>query len=427
MRSAIIAGSILIVGLLISAFFIQKRLNVISPEKISEQQIEDTAVVQPKMLYGLAVDSFRVENRKIKRNQFMANILQKLNIPDSTIYNAVQKSKGIVNLRDMKSGDPYTLFYKNDSSQYPSFLVYEPNDLDYVVFNFNDTVEVKKGKRQTDTVNLFTSGNINNSLWESLQENDANPELTFMLSDVFAWQVDFYRLQEGDQYKIFYQQVNIDNQPYSIPHIDAAWFEHDGEQFYAFRFSEDTVKGYFDEEGNSLRKELLKTPLKFYRITSRYSLHRFHPINHRYEAHLGTDYAAPTGTPIRSTGDGVVLEAKYSRFNGNFVKIRHNSEYTTGYLHMSRFAKGIRPGVKVKQGQTIGYVGSTGLATGPHVCYRFWLNGKQVDAQKVKLPPSQPVPEQLMGDYKILCDSLKTRLDSIKIFDSEMVTQVANP
>ncbi len=356
----------------------------------------------------------------------MAGILKDLNFPDSAVYSAVQKSKKVMNLRDMKSGDPYTLFYKRDSLNCPSYLVYELNDLNYIVFNFNDTISVKKRERPTDTVNLFTSGMISGSLWESLQDQNADPELAFLLSGVFAWQIDFYHLQEGDKYKIFYQQVNIDTEPYAIPHINAAWFEHDGEQYYAFRFSTHSVTGYFDEDGNSLKKELLKTPLKFYRITSRYSLHRFHPINHRWEPHLGTDYAAPTGTPIRSTGDGVVLEAKYSRFNGNYVKIRHNSMYTTGYLHMSSFAKGIKPGIKVKQGQTIGYVGSTGLATGPHVCYRFWLNGKQVDSQKVKLPPSQPVPAENMAEYKVVCDSLKARLDSIKIFEPEMVTQVTD-
>lgn len=431
MRRALLAGSVLTIGILILAFAIQKRLNFLSSYKTADStitdQVEDTIILQPRLLYGLEVDSFHVEHHRIRRNQFMANILQSLNLPDSIVYSAIERSKGIVNLREIRSGDPYTVFYRSDSNIRPSYLVYEPNNLDYVVYNFNDSVRVHKGQKLTDTLELYTSGIINNSLWETLQNQGANPELAFMLSEVFAWQVDFYRLQNGDKFKILYEQVNIDDEPYEIHRIDAAWFEHENEKFYAIRFSADSIHGYFDENGNSLRKQLLKTPLKFYRISSRFNRHRFHPVNHRYEPHLGTDYAAPVGTPIRSTGDGVVIEARYSRFNGNYVKIRHNSIYTTQYLHMSRFAKGIKPGVKVKQGQTIGYVGSTGLATGPHVCYRFWLNGRQVDAQKVKLPPSQPVSPDLMPAYRQVCDSLKARLDSIKIFEPEMVTRASNP
>jgi murein DD-endopeptidase MepM/ murein hydrolase activator NlpD len=412
---------------MILAFALQKRVIGDTPKQEANEQIEDTVILQPRLLYGLAVDSFRIEQKKIRRNQFMANIMQDLSLPDSTIYTAVQKSQGIFDLRSIKSGDSYTLFYNRDSASLPSYLVYEPNDLDYIVFNFKNSIDVSKGHRRTDTVELYASGIINNSLWETLQNNNDNPELTFMLSEVFAWQIDFYRLQKGDKFKVIYEQVNIDNEPYGINRIDAAWFEHGDEKYYGFRYTKDTLSGFFDEEGNSLRKELLKTPLKFYRISSRYSHRRFHPVNHRYEPHLGTDYAAPTGTPIRTTGDGDVVEARYSRFNGNYVKIRHNSVYTTQYLHMSRFAAGIKPGVHVNQGQTIGYVGSTGLATGPHVCYRFWLNGRQVDAQKVKLPPSNPIPAGISDDYRVFCDSVRSRIDSIKIFEPELVTRAANP
>jgi murein DD-endopeptidase MepM/ murein hydrolase activator NlpD len=235
------------------------------------------------------------------------------------------------------------------------------------------------------------------------------------LANIYAWDIDFYSIDKGDWFKVIYDQQYVGATPVGIGRIKSAVFNHGGQKFYAFYFHDDSTNtdGYYDEKAKSLRKAFLKAPLKFYHITSHYSKHRFHPIQHRWKAHLGTDYAAPTGTPIMSTAAGTVIASRYSRFNGNYVKIRHNATYTTQYLHMSKRA--VHVGEHVKQGQIIGYVGSTGLATGPHVCYRFWKNGKQVDPFKQHFPPAEPIAESDMAAFKALVHQDKERLDQIQM------------
>jgi murein DD-endopeptidase MepM/ murein hydrolase activator NlpD len=234
------------------------------------------------------------------------------------------------------------------------------------------------------------------------------------LSSIYAWTIDFFRIQKGDHFKIVYEEKFVENEFIGIGRVYAALFNHANEDFYAFYFEEEENYGdYFDDEGAALRKAFLRAPLNYSRISSSYSKRRKHPVTGRIKAHLGTDYAAPTGTPILSTANGTVTEARYKRNNGNYVKVRHNSTYSTQYLHMSKIKSGIRPGVYVKQGEVIGYVGSTGLATGPHVCYRFWKNGRQVDPYKQKLPPSKPVKKENLEAYTMLKDSMMNIIQSI--------------
>lgn len=232
-------------------------------------------------------------------------------------------------------------------------------------------------------------------------EANASPELAIKLSQIFAWQIDFYHLQPGDNFKVIYEELLVDSALYGIGKIKGAYFSQNGKEFYAIPFVQDSVHQYFDEDGNSLRKAFLKAPLEFGRISSRYSRSRLHPVLKVRRPHLGVDYAAPVGTPVRSTGDGIVVGAGYSKGNGRFVKIRHNSVYTTMYLHLSRFAKGINKGTNVRQGEVIGYVGSTGLSTGPHLDYRFYVNGKPVDPLRVEVPPSHPVNEELRSEFDV--------------------------
>jgi murein DD-endopeptidase MepM/ murein hydrolase activator NlpD len=233
------------------------------------------------------------------------------------------------------------------------------------------------------------------------------------LADIYAWTIDFYRIQAGDRFRVLYTENMVDGESVGIDSIQAASFRFRGMEFLAFHYDQDSLGSYYDENGNSLQKAFLQAPLNYTRISSRFSRRRFHPVQKRYKAHLGTDYAAPTGTPIRTTGDGVVIAAGYTRGNGNYVKVRHNSIYTTQYLHMSRFASGIRSGAAVKQGQVIGYVGATGLATGPHLCYRFWKNGEQVDPFQEELPPAFPIQEDHQEAYQQLIEKRKKQLEAI--------------
>jgi murein DD-endopeptidase MepM/ murein hydrolase activator NlpD len=234
-------------------------------------------------------------------------------------------------------------------------------------------------------------GVIESNLSSDMAKQNITYDIVDQFADLYGWSVDFGALQKGDKFKVVYEEKLIDGVIVSVSAIKLAYFEHKGEQFHAIPFEQNGEMNFFDQEGNSLKKAFLRDPLKYTRISSRYNLKRFHPVQKRYKAHLGTDYAAATGTEIRSVGDGVVTDAKYSSANGNYVKIKHNGTYTTQYLHMSKIAKGLKSGQRIKQGQIIGYVGSTGLATGPHLCFRFWKNGKQEDWLREKIPPSEPI------------------------------------
>jgi murein DD-endopeptidase MepM/ murein hydrolase activator NlpD len=254
-------------------------------------------------------------------------------------------------------------------------------------------------------------GEIHNSLYQTIADNDLPVGLAASLSDIYAWTVDFYRIQKGDRFKAIFTEKVVDGEVVGVHEIVAAEFAHRDRSFQAFVFDDGEKVSYYDEKGESLRKAFLKAPLEFSRISSRYTMKRYHPVQKRWKAHLGTDYAAPNGTPIMSTGDGTVIESSYGKYNGNYVKVRHNSTYTTQYLHMSKRA--VKKGDVVRQGELIGYVGATGLATGPHVCYRFWKNGKQIDPYREEIPPSEPVPQPLMQAYSQHIDSLGKALEPL--------------
>jgi murein DD-endopeptidase MepM/ murein hydrolase activator NlpD len=378
-----------------------------------DSAIEDTIAVErePQTAYGIYIDSFDVFEAKIRRNENLSDILLKYDVPYETIHELATKSKSIFDVRKIREGQPYKVFCAPDSTNQMRCFVYELNDIDYIVYELGDTVSIHKGEKEVTTEVKTASGIITSSLYNAMIDNGLRPMLALEMSDVYAWQVDFFRIQKQDRFKVIYEERSIDGKHIGYGKILGALFVHNEKEFYAIRFVQDSRHDYFDEEGSSLRKAFLKAPLKFSRISSRYSKRRFHPVLKRYKAHLGTDYAAPTGTPIRAVGDGEVIAASFTSGNGNFVKIRHNSMYTTGYLHMSKRA--VKAGQMVSQGDVIGYVGSTGLATGPHLCFRFYKSGEQVDALKVEVPPSKPVKEEYKNHFDSLRNMIVGRLDTI--------------
>ncbi len=326
--------------------------------------------------------------------------------------------KKTFDFRKIAASKKYTLISQIDSAKTAIAFVYEPNPVDYIVLHLKDSLVVESHKREIKTEDRTVTGTITSSLYETIDALNISPELTNKFVDVFGWQVDFQHLQKGDRFKLIYEENSVEGQSIGIGKILGIYFEHFNNGYYAFPFDQGDGIDYFDEEGNSLRKALLKYPIEFTRISSRYSLSRFHPVVKVFRAHLGTDFAASTGTPIRTVGDGIVVEAQYATNNGNYVKIRHNGTYTTGYLHMSKIASGIFAGAHVKQGQTIGYVGSTGLATGPHLCYRFWKNNVQVDALRVELPPSKPVAKKYVTEFEEVKKELILRLRLLPFNDA---------
>jgi murein DD-endopeptidase MepM/ murein hydrolase activator NlpD len=390
-----------------------------SNEELPEQVIEPE-LPKPNV-YGLFTDSLNLFEGTVKKNETLTDILLPHNISYKTISEISKIAKEKFNVRKINSGRNYKIFSKIDSTENVHYFVYEKDKINFAIIDFTDSIiTIRTGAKEVELRERKASGIITNSLYMTLKEQNISDLLALKMADVYAWQIDFYRVQDGDRFKVIFNEKFIDNKFVGVANIKSAYFKHRKEDYYAFYYEQNGNGEYFDENGKSLRKAFLKSPLKFGRMTSSYSKRRFHPVLHRFKSHLGTDYAAPSGTPIHSTGDGVVIEARYKRANGNYVKIRHNGTYTTQYLHMSKIAKGIRTGVAVKQDQVIGYVGMTGLATGPHVCYRFWKNGKQVNHRKEKVKSSNPISKENLPNYKIFMDSVKTLLDSIAFSSVEL-------
>lgn len=387
--------------------------------EVADSVAIEEAPKEPSVLYGMVVDNRVIIEDKIKRHEVLGDILEQYNVPAKLIHQVSQLSRNIFDVRKIAPDKKYTLICDQDSAKTAMAFVYEPNKIEYIIFHLGDSLQVDVCKREVSTVEKSITGEIRSNLSETIEEMGISHELTNKFVDIFGWQVDFQRLQKGDKFKLIYEELQVEGQAIGIKQINGIYFEHFGNPYYAFPFDQGEGVDYFDDEGKSLRKALLKYPIEFTRISSRYTLNRFHPVQKRWKAHLGTDFAAPTGTPIRSVGDGYVEEAQYKSNNGNYVKIRHNGTYTTQYLHMSRIADGVRAGTRVRQGQTIGYVGSTGLATGPHLCYRFWKNGVQVDALRAELPPSQPVAKDHVEAFNKVKEELTNKLNAIPFAEPE--------
>ncbi|MBD0401875.1 peptidoglycan DD-metalloendopeptidase family protein [Flammeovirga sp. EKP202] len=407
---------IIVTGIFYSCDFSSKH------EEQSDLILEDTLVAvidSSNYLYKINVDSLIVEQNVIKKNQNLSDILSENNVSFPTIFQLANNAKPVFDVRKLKRGNDYTLLKANDSLQTLQYFIYQEDPIHYVVFDLLNSNKVYTGNKPITLNKREVSASINNSLYQSLMDLNESPVLVNALSDVFAWQIDFFHIQKGDEFKVVLHEKIVDNNVIGIDHIEAAYFKHQDRKFYAFEYDFNGKKQFFDEKGNSLKKEFLKAPLHFSRISSSFSRRRYHPVQKRFKAHLGTDYAAPIGTPIHSVGDGTIVEARYSKYNGNYVKVRHNSVYTTQYLHMSKIKKGIKKGKQVQQGDVIGYVGKTGLATGPHLCFRFWKNGKQVDPRKQEIPSSDPLPDSLISSYESVIKPIKKNLDKMKIKQPE--------
>lgn len=382
------------------------------PPEATHFDTSDSSVVAFTSLdeFGFELGGWKVNEAAIKRNQTFSDVLQSAGLEYPEIHTVVQQADSVIDLRSWRAGKRYRVYYRDDATSTPRALVYEHSVVDYIVFELFEPYRVYRASRPVHVTTRQVKGRIDSSLYESLIEKDVSPSLAVALSEVFAWQIDFFRIQKGDSFNVVFDERTVGDERIGGGSVRSAYFRNSGEDYYAFHFPEEGDVAYFDENGASLRKAFLKAPVKFSRISSRYNLSRMHPVLKRRRAHLGTDYAADRGTPIRTTGDGVVIEASYTRGNGNYVKVRHNGTYTTGYLHMSKIASGMKPGKKVRQGDVIGYVGSTGLATGNHVCYRFWKHGKQVDPLREEFPSVEPLTGASLAAFMSVRDDLMARL-----------------
>lgn len=367
----------------------------------------------PKTAYGINVDTLLVITRKVKKNEFLSDILVKYDVNYSNIDFIARNTKDIFDVRKIVAGHNYSVICTNDSIQHALYFAYEMSPSKYILYSFSDTIVVNLGEKQIVTVLDSTKGVISSSLWNAMVDSKTDPNLSNDLSETYAWTIDFFGLQKGDTYKVIYEKQFVDSTYIGLKGVIASMFYHGGDSLYAFYFEQNGKGDYFDESGKSLQRTFLKAPLRFTRISSRFSNSRLHPVLKIRRPHHGVDYAAPSGTPVHSVGDGSIIKKGYQkRGGGNYIKIKHNGTYTTTYMHLKGFAKGIKVGDHVVQGELIGYVGQTGLATGPHLDFRFYRNGKPIDPLKVESPPSLPIDSANQTSFDSVVNVYLRRLNN---------------
>jgi murein DD-endopeptidase MepM/ murein hydrolase activator NlpD len=372
------------------------------------------SVAPEQLKWGLCLERFGLQQTELKSGDIFGKILMAKGLAYPQVLQLVENGKTQFNVNSMRAGQSLTFLTEKNQNSAPKYLIYEPSAYEYVIFHLQEPFDVKCVKRDVTTKVVANSGVLETSFWAALTDNGLSDELADGMIDVLASSVDFYHQRQGDRFKVVYEQHYINGQAVGTGKIKAALYEREGKEYYAFNFQKpDDRTDYFDFDGRPARKAFLKSPVKFSRISSRFNRNRLHPVLGYHKAHFGTDYAAPHGTPILAVAEGTVTEATRRGGNGNYVRIRHNNTYETQYLHMSGFARGVRPGTRVAQGQTIGYVGSTGLATGPHVCFRFWKNGQQVDHLRLNLPQPEPMTGPILEKYKLVRDSLQQMLQAV--------------
>ncbi|MFN0015659.1 MAG: peptidoglycan DD-metalloendopeptidase family protein [Saprospiraceae bacterium] len=370
-------------------------------------------VVAAEVRWGFSLGKFNLTDSELRRGDILGEVLVQKGLEYPVVAKLVENAKGVFSLTSMRMGKKL-FFLTPATATAPVAMVYEPSPYEYVRFQLEAPYKVEVVKREVVTEVRAASGVLETNFWQALTDNGLNDNLADGMIDVLSSSVDFYHQQVGDRFKVVYEQHLVEGEPVGTGKILAAVYEREGKQSYAFHFQKEGEKtDYYDFEGRPARKAFLKAPVKFSRISSRYSLKRMHPILGYNRPHFGTDYAAPHGTPIIAVAEGTVVEAAHRGGNGKFVKIRHTGSYETQYLHMSSFARGMRPGARVAQGQTIGYVGSTGLATGPHVCFRFWKNGRQVDHLRLNLPQPEPIKGELLEAFVVERDRLAALLHKV--------------
>ena len=386
--------------------------NSISSENLIKIEKKEKFVKE----FGYLLNDYNVKRDTIKNGDSFGQILEDNNLFYPKIYNIVQATNKVFNIRKINSGRPYTILYSKDSLKIPKVFIYQPNPIDYIVVSLTDSIWAERKQKKVELKDFEASGIIYSSLSETMESLKLSPLLTNELSEIYAWNIDFFRLEKGDNFKIMYTSKYVNDSVYiGLNRIHNAYFEHRGKPFYAVEFKTDSLRNtyeYFDENGKNLRRAFLLSPVQFSRISSRFNLRRKIAYYGKIKPHYGTDFAAPVGTEIRATASGRVVKSGYTRGNGYYVTIKHNATYSTQYLHMRE--KGLKVGTYVNQGDRIGRVGMTGYTSGPHVCYRFWKNGKQVDPLKQKLPEAKPISKKLREEYLTYMKPIKDKLDKMK-------------
>lgn len=398
-----------------------------SPTETTEMVVEQAP--EPQYLFDIQIDSLEVIQKRIGKNQFLTDILMQYNVDYASIEYLAKNFRSTFDVKRIRAGNNCFIMLGNDSLRKPQYFVYEISASDYVVYSLGDSLYAYTGTKPVETKIESAHGVITSSLWNAMVGNGYDADLAIKMSDVYAWTVDFFGIQKNDCFEVMYERKYIDGKAVGVGKILSARFNHYGKDQFAFYFEQEGEGDYFDEKGQSLQRAFLKAPLKYSRISSHFTNSRYHPILKYSRPHHGVDYAAPTGTPVYAIGQGVVSRKGYQGGGaGNFLYIKHNTTYTTAYMHLQKFAPGIREGSKVSQGELIGYVGSTGLATGPHLDFRFFKSGQPVNPLTVESPPAKPITEKYLTAFNTLVDVRQQELRALKDeIDLASAEQVETP
>ena len=413
-RTHIITAAVsaaVIAVLTVVAVFIIPAEETIEENIVSET--EEPEIQEPVATrYGMPEDDFIFTYDTIRHKETLANVMYRLGFTSNDIYCLTQCPDSIFNEKKIKPGQACALLSSKDSTR--RYFVYETSPKSYVTFDIADGFRATRCEKPTSWRENEVAGRVNSSLWVAMEESGTSPQLAVLMSHIFGWSIDFFGIQKGDEFRLLYSQEYVEETPLNNYRIDAASFCASGNTVYAIPFTQGDEELFYNIDGNSLEGAFLKAPLDFYRISSKFTNSRYHPVLKRYRAHHGVDYAAPKGTPVYAIGNGKVIKKGYqANGGGNYIKIRHNGTYTTSYMHLSKFAKGLKEGDYVKQKQVIGYVGSTGLSTGPHLDFRVYENGKPINPLTIKSQPKMPISEANKDSFAIIRDSLVNRLTNI--------------
>jgi murein DD-endopeptidase MepM/ murein hydrolase activator NlpD len=385
--------------------------------QMTTETIDDAPEWIPIERYGIVVDTLEMYEDVVKKGETLSTLLTKSGLSVNIYEKIYSNCKNIFDVKKIKEGQPYIILKSADSLSVPLYFVYENSKIQYTVFELFEPFKVYQKENEVTYLQDTISGTITSSLWNAIVNGKGDPVLATAMADVYQWTIDFFGIQLGDEFHVIYTKKYVNQEYIGLDNIESALFKHNGKNFYAFYYQKDsTAKGeYFDENGESLRRAFLKAPLNYNRISSRFSNNRYHPVLKIYRPHHGVDYAAPSGTPVYSIGNGKVIGKGYEPGGGNYIKIKHNSVYTTVYMHLKGFATGIKQGAAVSQGQLIGYVGNTGLATGPHLDFRVYKNNTPIDPLSMQSPPAEPIAKENMLPYKQYIQPIQQGLNNLTI------------
>ncbi|MFA6830884.1 MAG: peptidoglycan DD-metalloendopeptidase family protein [Bacteroidaceae bacterium] len=416
-KNRLILGIFLVIFLSsITIYFRRAHLFYQEEEDMSLTSLDSVSIdVEPcTYLYGICIDSMDIENDTIKSGEYLSGILSKYGVSAQTVNTIVKNAENVFDIRKLKAGNTFQILSDQDSIHKARYFCYAKNQIDWVVFELTDSMQVLSGSHPVQSTVKIGGAVINSSLWNAAVSHGISPELAMDLSDIYQWTIDFYTIDKGDAFKVLYDEMSIDGQKVGFGNIHGAWFRKEGIENWAIRYTywngKDSITGYWDENGKSLKSIFLKAPLRYSRISSRFSNSRYHPVLHIRRPHHGVDYAAPSGTPVHAIGDGTIIARGWSGGGGNMVKIRHTNGYMSGYLHLSRYAKGLHIGQRVKQGELIGYVGITGVATGPHLDFRIWSHGNAIDPTKIGQNKGPDIEKEYKAGFLAVKDSVVKKL-----------------